>query len=463
MFKDRLRRAVEYPGAVLTGLLVAFLAARIVICAQGKVFTSYDSFSYAYRGDPAFDRGPVVSLFGDAPRLWGVPLFYAIFPGDHARAVAQWALGTVAWALLAWALWTCLRGMAARCLAAAGVLLLGVLPQVTNWDFAILSESLSISLGVLTLALLLLWGRTGSAWALAGATAAALWWTFTRPDIRVLTIVVIAALAVIAWRRPALRRGALAGAGVLAVAVLWCTAISPIVARTYTGWSATPTVQHEEGLLLYRLRIHVLPDPEAKAIFQREFGMPSCPGMEEIAAGPAWETARFALAYGQCPEFKAWGKENAGDVWQRYALAAPDLFARQTVDVVKLSLEGSDYAKTTRVAPAVVQKVVFPPRAWVLPVLTVGLLVGLVALVASGAFRRRTGLAVTGPLLAGAAMASVLAGIWYGSGEYWRFGIQEAIGIRIAVLIMLVTALDSALTPRDQGVPQVALTTSRTP
>nr|WP_173077142.1 hypothetical protein [Phytohabitans rumicis] len=281
--------------AALAGLLALYLAARVVICVRGKVFTSYDSVSY--RGDG------LVSLTGNAPRMWGVPLFYAIFPNDQARAIAQWTVGTVAWALLAWALWTWLRTLAARCVAVTGVLLLGLLPQVANWDFAILSESLSISLAVVTLALLLRWGRTRSVWFLAGATATAVWWTFTRPDIRVLTVFLIVALVVVGRRR----RAALAAAGVLAAAVIWGTAIIPAVDRTYTGWSATPEVRHEEGLLLFRLRLHVLPDPEVKAIFQREFGMPSCAGMEEIAAGPSWETARFAVAYAQCPEIKAWG------------------------------------------------------------------------------------------------------------------------------------------------------------
>jgi hypothetical protein len=466
---DRLRRWVRLPEAVLTGLLAVFVAARVFICVRGDVFTSFDTFSYAHRGDPAFDRGSLVSLTGHAPRLWGVPIFYAIFPNDQARAVAQWTVGTVAWALLAWALWTCLRTLVARVVAAAAVLVVALLPQVANWDFAILSEALSISLGVLTLALMLLWARTGSVWYLAGATSAAVWWTFTRTDIRVFVVFLILALAVAAWRRPPRRRHALVAAGVLVLATIWCTAITPVVDRTYTGWSATPEVRHEEGLMLFRLRLHVLPDPEVKAIFQREFGMPSCPGMEEIAAGPAWETAKFAAAYEQCPAFKAWGERHAADVWQRYATAEPGVFARQMREVVRLSVGGSDYAKTERVVPMAVEKLVFPPRSWVLKALGAALLLAAAAFVFVA--RRRPDLTLAGVVVAVGSGVSLLAGIWFGAGEYWRFGLQEAIGLRLAVLIAVVAAVDALLVARraraathEQSAPEaVEKTTSGAP
>ncbi|MFC0529256.1 hypothetical protein [Phytohabitans kaempferiae] len=468
MPKDQLRRLVRLPEAVFAGLLAVFVAVRIFICVRGEVFTSYDTFSYAYRDDPAFDRGPLVSLTGNAPRLWGVPLFYAIFPNDQARAVAQWAVGTIAWALLAWALWTCLRTLVARCVAVAAVLAVALLPQVANWDFAILSESLSISLGVLTLALMLLWARTRSVWLLAGATATAVWWTFVRTDVRVFVVFLILALAIVAWRRPARRRQAIVAAGALVLATIWCTAITPVVDRTYTGWSATPEVRHEEGLMLFRLRLHVLPDPEVKAIFQREFGMPSCPGMEEIAAGPAWETAKFAAAYEQCPEFKAWGERNAPDVWQRYALAEPGVFGRQLREVVRLSVAGSDYAKTERVVPMTVEKLVFPPRSWALKALAAAMVVMVAGLAVAA--RRRPDLALAGAVVAVASGVSLLAGIWFGAGEYWRFGIQEAIGLRVAVLIAVVAALDALLAARlkapanAEGAPEaVEQTTSGAP
>jgi len=192
--------------------------------------------------------------------------------------------------------------------------------------------------------------------------------------------------------------------------------------------------------MLFRLRLHVLPNPQVKAIFQREFGMPSCPGMEEIAAGPAWETAKFAAAYEECPEFKAWGERNAADVWQRYATAEPGVFERQMREVVRLSVAGSDYAKTERVVPMAVEKLVWPPRGSVLKVLAAALLLTAAAVVFLA--RRRPDLALAVVVVAVSSGVSLLAGIWFGAGEYWRFGIQEAIGLRVAVLIAVVAAAD---------------------
>ncbi|GFJ89551.1 hypothetical protein Prum_031930 [Phytohabitans rumicis] len=89
--------------------------------------------------------------------------------------------------------------------------------------------------------------------------------------------------------------------------------------------------------------------------------------------------------------------------------------------------------------PVAVEKLVFPPRSWVLPVLAVALALAVLA-----ALLRRGALAWIGLAVAGASAVSLLAGIWFGAGEYWRFGIQEAIGLRLAVLLVAVAVLDSA-------------------
>jgi hypothetical protein len=430
---------------VLWALLAGFLAARLAVLVKAHVFTSYDTFSYAYRSDPFYNRGALVSFTGHAPRLWGAPLLYAMFSGDRSRATAQWAIGTLAWALLAWALWTCLRSLPARILGSGLVLVLGLLTQVTNWDFAILSESLSISLGVLALALLLRGLNTGSRVAFGGMTVAATWWIFTRPDIRVLAVLIVPVLAWYAWRGRSRRRTALICAGVLVAAMAWCTLITPVSVRTYTRWSAVPSVGYDEGLLLYRLRLHVLPDPKVKAIFQREFGMPSCAEAERIAASPQWHTVEFVDAYNHCPALKAWGQRNAGDVYFRFALAEPQQFARITWNLLGLSLAGADYAKTVQVLPRAVDRAAFPRAQSTLPVVFGGLVLALALAVAAGGLRRRRLLVWAGVVVAVAGIVSVLAGIAFGAGEYWRFGIQEAVALRLAAIILAAAALDSAL------------------
>lgn len=440
-----LRPAVRGPGLVLAALLAGFLAGRLAVWSSSRVFTSYDTFSYAYRSDPFYNRGPLVSFTGHAPRLWGTPLLYALFSDDRGRTFAQWAIGTVAWAVLAWAVWTCLRSLPARILGSGLVLLLGLLTPVTNWDFAILSESLSISLGVLVLALLLLALSTGSRVALAGMTAAAVWWTFTRPDIRVLAVLLVPVLAGYAWRNRPRRWFAIGCAGVLVAAIAWCTAVMPAMLSTYTRYSATPSVGYDEGLLIYRLRLHILPDPKVKAIFEREFGMPTCAATDQIAASPQWQTAEFVQAYDNCPALKAWGQRNAGDVYNRFALAEPRVYARITVNLMTLTLGGANYSKPKEVVPHAVAKAFFPPSRYSWRLILGGLAVTVALAVVAGGLRRRRLLFWTGVIVAVASGISALAGIMFGAGEYWRFGIQEAIGIRLAAIILVAGAADAAI------------------
>ncbi len=439
--RDRLR----FPASALTGLLAAFLAARIAVWWGGTTFVAYDSFSY--RLDPAFDRGPLVSLTGHAPRLCAVPLFYALFPNDGARVFAQWALGTVAWAVLAWAVWTCLRSPVARIAGAAGVLLLGLLGPVTNWDFAILSESVSISLGVLVLALTLRWLATGSWRALAGLTAVALCWLFTRPEIRLLVGLLLVLVVGYAVRvRPA-RVAAVASAGVLLAGLVWATAITPTVGRTFAGWSATQ-LPLEQETLLFRLRLQVLPDPAIARVYRDRLGMPDCPGAAQVAAGSEWAIVEFADAYRACPRLRAWGERNATSSGYRFALAAPGDYARFTAGALPRAFEGTVYAHVPRLARA--DKLVFAPHEYEPYLLLGGFAIAIAAAAGTGAWRRRRLLVATALVVALGSLASVLGGLMYSVGEYPRFGIQEAVGVRLALVLLLVAALDAGLARRTE-------------
>ena len=438
--RDRLR----YPASVLTGLLAAFVLVRVGIGLGGRTFVAYDSFSY--RVDPLLDRGSVLSLTGHAPRLWGVPLFYALFPDDGSRVLAQWAIGTVAWAVLAWVVWTCLAHPAARVLGAGGVLLLGVLGPVTNWDFAILSESLSISLGVLVLALVLRWLTTGSRWALGGLTAVAVLWLFTRPEIRLMVALLLVVIAGYAVRR---RTVAAAAAGaVLLVALVWATLITPTVDRTFAGWSATELTLSEETLA-FRLRLQVLPDPQIERVYAQELHMPDCPAADAVAAGTAWAIVEFADAYRSCPELAAWGRENATSSGYRFAFAAPGPYAAFTARTLPRAFEGTRYAQVPHVG--LLDKVVFAPHEYEGFLLLGGFAVAIAAVGWAGAWRRRRLLVGTAAVLAGGSVASVIGGLMYSVGEYPRFGIQEAVGVRLALVLMVVAAVDAALTRRTEA------------
>ncbi len=434
----------DWAAIVLFGL---FVAGRVAIVLQGKVFTSFDSFSYAYRGDPAWDRGALVSFVGHAPRPWGVPLFYVLFPDDPSRAVGQCAVGTLAWALLAWAVGAFMRQRIARPAAIAAILLLGLTRTVSSWDFTILSESLSISLGVATLALLLWWLRTRAWWALDATIAVAVWWMFTRPEIFVMAAPIGVVLLWSAWRRR--QAWPVVAALVLAFAAGWSYfVVGPNSVQTQVRWSFDPSLSHERGLLMYRLRISVFGEPETRAAFERELGMPRCEAAERVVRTvPGWAIEDFARAVDSCPELRVWTDTHLDDLWSRYATTMPGPFIAHIGRLTAESLSGAAYAETPALIPVPIEKILFSKR-WVMPLTLGGLAVSMMVAFAAGARRRHPQLLITGIALAATALVSAALTVAVSAGEVWRFGLQETIAIRIAIIILLAAAWDSWLTSR---------------
>lgn len=435
----------------LAGLsgLAAFVACRVAIWLHSKVFIAGDTMTYAYRHDGVSDRGPLVSFTGHAPRPWGTPLFYAAFGSDTGRAFGQWVIGTVAWAVLAYAVWGLWRRWPARVLGGAGVLVLGLMPQVTNWDMALLSESLSISLGALALALFLIWRRRPAggrvaAWLVGALAVCVLWWTFVRPELSILVLPLAAALAWAGWRDRTRRLSAWLAVGLMVLGVGWAALIARTIDRTYAGWGTAGEPMTEE-MLGYRLRLEVLPDPQIKAVFQERLGMPDCAGTDAIAAGSAWKMLEFSQAYKACPALRAWGQRNATSSEYRFVLVAPDQYLRYTWSVLPYTVKGAAYADTGTVVPARVQRLMFPGNDWPVVVVFGGLAATLLAALVSGAWRRRRLPVVTAATVAGFSIVSILAGLMYSVGEFSRFGIQEALGLRLAVLLLGVAAVDTLI------------------
>lgn len=426
---------------VVVVLLAGFLGGRLAVWFREPVFPTPDSPSY--RGGSGLTFADVLSLSGHAARLWGTPLFYASFPDDDARAFAQWTVGTLAWCGLAVVLCAQLRSRTTRVVAATAVLVLGLLPEVTNWDFAIMSESLSISLGVATLALLIWFLSSGRRSVLVGLTTTAFWWTFIRPELRVMVGFLIPVLALYAVLRKPRRWGVAVAAAVLVVAVGWVTVITPAMDRTFAtrNWSGLSLT---EGTFVYRLRHQIMPDREIMAVYQSELGMPGCPAAQQIAKGRAWQMSPFFRAYLSCPDLVAWGHKNAGSSGYRFVLADPSLYARQTLRVLPASLSG-EVNRGSAVLPAVVERALFPPQRFVLYALAGGYLSALVVAALAGAFRRRKVLVYTSLGVVVACVASILAELMYAAGDYVRFGIQEAVLGRIAIVLMAAAAIDSVI------------------
>src|SRR3954447_11359940 len=114
----------------LAVLIGAFAALRVYAVAGLSPVRFSDTGTY-------FD----LSFFGNSIRLWTVPLLYNALPSDELRVAGQVALAVAAWGYLAWAVGrACSHPLVARALPLA-VLLVGLTPQVTQWDGVLLSES----------------------------------------------------------------------------------------------------------------------------------------------------------------------------------------------------------------------------------------------------------------------------------------------------------------------------------
>jgi hypothetical protein len=435
---------------LLVTLVVGYVIARADIWLHTRVFVAGDSASYAPRGDPAVDHGPLVSLAGNSPRPWGVPLFYALAPSDSVRVVMQFVVGSFAWGLLAYALWRRMDTPVGRCLAAAGVLTVALATSVTSWDYMILSESLSITLAVLVLAILLLLLEKGS-WALAAALAATtIWWMFTRPDLLLFVAALVAVLAILAWRVRHQRRTYAALAVVVLLGIGWFAATAPAVDRHSSAYSSSGESQSGETML-YRLYLQVLPDPPVKATYEHDLGMPSCPAAEQVDT-VRWDIVAFAQAYRSCPDLVRWVEGPGSASAFRFVLASPDGYARLLGSTLPEELSGNvyQYGESFTVLPPPLQRAIFPPTRMTGLWTVVALVGAAIAVALTRAWRRRRTLVLAGGLTAAAALASAAGTVLFSAGAYSRYGIQEAVLLRVGVVILLVAAVDSLAARRAQ-------------
>lgn len=479
----------QRPNQIWLAIFGLYLVGRIILIAGGHIYTSYDAFTY--RANPGTVDDGLVSLAGDAPRPWGLPLFYALFGSDGARTVAQWAVGTLAWGWFAWELGSQLVTRLARYGTVGVIALLALTPTVASWDLAILTESLSISLGVAALGLLLHWLRTGRVAALAGLAVVGMWWTFLRPDIRAFTTALIGVLVLVAgralWRlrtrRYPSRRAAgvrtlacaLGAAVVLGSGIGWYAAISPTIEGVNARYDAdaiVPPMKQDEHRLVYRLRVEVSLNPRLWDAFTNDLGMPVCPELEEFRrTHTMWDGRQWAYAYKRCAPLVEWVNARKDQIfWTGLAKADPGLFARTFLNELSLSLGGEAYAHVPSVVPKPVERLYFPSRRYGLWTSLSGLVVSLALVLWSGAARGRPGthaaprrfasaesrvghrrLVWFGLLAFGTGVLSSLATIMLVTGELARFGIQEAIAARIGIIALLAAAVDVWLLRRRSG------------
>ena len=346
-------------------------------------------------------------------------------------------------------LWTSFRSLAARVLASGAIFVFALLTPVTAWDFALLSESLSISLGVVVVAMFLLWLRTRARTPLVVLTAAAFYWTFVRPELRIFVVILIGALAFLWWRRAEVRRAVTVSVVLLVGAVAWCSVIVPNVYKSFGPYTVTNLSGNGE-LLTWRLQ-YIYGDPRVKQVYEQQLGMPPCPGAARVANV---DFARMVEEVHACPQLLAWADAHGGSDSVAFTLAAPDLVLAETWKVAPAAFGGVDwyglYGKPGSVFPTKVDRAMFHATRKRLVALICLILLAIVGAVLSGALRRRRPYVVTAFVLIVAAAVSAVAGLVVLDSEPARYGVQEDIAVRIALLLLVIATLDVLVERRSR-------------
>lgn len=406
-----------------------------------------DSASYRSSGVTSV---PLVSLVGHAPRAVLVPAFLSAFPTDSARVDAQWAVSVAAWLVLATVVWTSLHSMPARVTGAAGVLAIGGLPETWSWDFAVLSESLTISVAVLVLAAALRWAVTPSPLSGAALGVAVVLWVAARVDVGPAVLVGSVALLVLAVRRGARSPAAAALVLVAFVSVGWGTWTATRLDPAFQASSSTG-LSYSQELFAFELRERLGRDPQALQ-YLGQHGMPACPGVT-ATAGPPLRGRAFLSRVRSCPGLRAWATRHGRSTLLSFVASHPATYRRWLARDAERLAGGAVYVRRAASAGPPALRALFYGRPATKPLAA---LLGLVVTATAAGLTLRADLpgAAVGVVAAVTAVASVaglLAGQLLSAGEVERSALPEGTLLRLACVLLLAAGVDRLMVRRDRG------------
>ncbi len=414
-------RFMRRVGGEMVVLILAFVILRTVAVVHSPV-ASADTGTYLQ-----------LDFLGGAERLWTIPLAYKLLPANALREGLQLIVGVVAWSVLAVTVYrTAAPGGAwLQRIAAIVVLLLGLAPQVTGWDFQLLSESLSTSLLVLLIALLLSLSSEYRPRMLIYAAVVLTLWIFTRQSNVILFTVLLPLVAVHVFRHAPFR-SALGMTALLAVIALW-------------GWVATLRNNEVERFnALQILENRVVPDAGALSFFEVR-GLPDVneiKGLGGALPGPLyrdavlmhWVDTRFRSAYA------AYLARNVFRVITKSFRAA--------YTSLSSGLTNGPTAPARVVLPATVSGLIWATTPgdvefWL------ALALALVLLAASRtSIAMIRGMPLIGLLMSGVAVSIVLTWTLGASRDPWqntRLAMTTSVALRIAILLMIVVSAQTLL------------------
>lgn len=428
---------VEERGLSLPMLAILVASALHLIAVVGQhAFVYFDSGEYE-----------TLDFSGRSRRPWTVPLLYELVADHAARIVVQGVISAACWGFLALQLARLAHDHRVRWAVLVGILGFSLTTTITNWDTAMLSESLALSLTALILGGLARLARVPSVRAAAFVVAVWVPWIFTRHAHLVAAILATTAVVVVAVVVGVRRRGPRLTLAVLAGGLLVVTLLSGI------SYQRSPEILDENLALVIAQR--VFPDQD-RVDWYVDRGMPLPAGVPVGKGGVFWKDLVADR------EFAAWVREDAVRTYALDLLVHPwttltdpldDLLGDRPPfgeldrpDDVMLALPES-YGVGRQVIPSFAEDLLFEPG-------DSGMAVTLMAvvLVWTWASWRRYGPdgRWTFPLVVLLVQIPTLYAVWHASPiELARHALPAAVILRIALLVQLALLADRTLTPPD--------------
>lgn len=156
--------------------MLSYAVVRVWMFANATPLLTRDSIDYLHPTEPLASPA-----FFSGYKPWLVPLYWKAL--DDSLTVGTWlqlAISVLAWAYLARELGRAVGGGRLGVVAGCAVLGFSVTPTIAQWDPAVLSESLSLSLGAVLVALLLRVLNRPSRQNVLAIAAVGLLWSATR-------------------------------------------------------------------------------------------------------------------------------------------------------------------------------------------------------------------------------------------------------------------------------------------
>jgi hypothetical protein len=294
-------RTGRHLGVTLAAVVVAFFLVRLL----GQPWPHYpptypDSFSYL----GVARRGPLHGLFFFDERPIGYPLLlWSVGRSPTLTVVAQTGIYVAAFWVLCRVVFAEMRSRVIGVVAVTFIAAIAIEPRNSLWNTLILSESLSTSLGILSIAA---WWRAAArpskrtvtwAWIAAGA------WILVRDTNVLPTVLVLLPVAVAcAWASPradrALRRRLVGGA----------LAILVVCGYVYFAQAVSHRTQYSVHNVV---GMRVLPDAGLTSWFAAG-GMPLDDALRGRISRNAWDDGEAFLRAPELARYRAWARGAGG-------------------------------------------------------------------------------------------------------------------------------------------------------